>query len=227
MIMSNVFAFDHLVRSLSKSTERKEYINKYPTVPEQDWPAIDIIQPNAKDGPWIAGGACLKWYQGQPVNMSDIDVFFRDAFQLRRVMNRIQDTGRFHIRHRSDNAITIEYTNNALEPTDGLITRTVFTIQLIQHSYFTSMREVIDRFDFSVCQVATCGEEWMLGEHTARDIRTRSLRPIGDIKPDIAKRLTKYWVYGYRPIDGLLNDIISNPNTVYKFSVDEDYNNAF
>jgi hypothetical protein len=220
--MSNVFAFDSLVRSLGKKPERKT--NKYPTVPESDWPALDVIQPNAKDGPWIAGGACLKWYQGQPVNMSDIDVFFRDAFQLRRAMNRIEDTKRFHVRHRSENAITYEYSaiNDSLEDV-----QTVFTIQLIQHKYFNSMEEVIDRFDFSVCQVATCGEEWVLGEYTARDIRSRSLRAVGDVKGDIAKRLTKYWVYGYRPVEGLVNDIISNPNTRYKFSQDEDYNNVF
>jgi hypothetical protein len=220
--MSNVFAFDSLVRSLVKKPERKT--NKYPTVPESDWPALDVIQPNAKDGPWIAGGACLKWYQGQPVNMSDIDVFFRDAFQLRRAMNRIEDTKRFQVRYRSENAITYEY-STIHESVEDI--QTVFTIQLIQHKFFKNIQDVIDRFDFSVCQVATCGEEWILGEHTARDIRTRSLRAVGDVKGDIAKRLTKYWIYGYRPVDGLINDIISNPNTKYKFNQDEDYHNAF
>ena len=221
--MSNVLSFDKFLDAF-KDRKPKEYVNKYPTVPEQDWPALDIIQPNAKDGPWIAGGSCLKWYQGQTVNMSDIDVFFRDAFQLRRVMNRIEDTKRCHVKYRSDNAITYEYTTERDSLEDSY---TVFTIQLIQHKYFNSMQEVIDRFDFSVCQVATCGEEWVLGEHTARDIRTRSLRAVGDVKGDIAKRLTKYWIYGYRPVDGLMNDIISNPNTKYKFNQDEDYHNAF
>jgi hypothetical protein len=220
--MSNVFAFDSLVRALSKKPERKT--NKYPTVPEVDWPALDVIQPNVKDGPWIAGGACLKWYQGQSVHMSDIDVFFRDAFQLRRAMNRIEDTKRFQVKYRSENAITYDYStiNESLEDV-----QTIFTIQLIQHKFFNSMQDVIDRFDFSVCQVATCGEEWILGEHTARDIRTRSLRAVGEVKGDIAKRLTKYWIYGYRPVDGLINDIISNPNIKYKFNNDEDYHNAF
>ena len=221
--VNNVLDFDKFL-NVFKENKTKEYINKYPTVHEQDWPALDIIQPNLKDGPWIAGGSCLKWYQGQPVNMSDIDVFFRDAFQMRRVMNRIEDTKRFHIKHRSKNAVTYDY-STPIESIEE--TSTVFTIQLIQHSYFNSAQEVIDKFDFSVCQVATCGEEWILGEHTAKDIRTRSLRAVGEIKGDVAKRLTKYWVYGYRPVDGLMNDIISNPNTRYKFSQDEDYNNVF
>ena len=221
--MNNILSFDKFLDAF-RDSKPKEYINKYPTVPESDWPALDVIQPNAKDGPWIAGGACLKWYQGQPVNMSDIDVFFRDAFQLRRAMNRIEDTKRFYIRYRSENAITYEYTTESDSVED---VRTVFTIQLIQHKYFNSMEEVINRFDFSVCQVSTCGTEWVLGEHTARDIRTRSLRAVGDIKGDIAKRLTKYWIYGYRPVDGLINDIINDPNTKYKFEQDGDYHNAF
>ncbi len=221
--MNNILSFDKFLDTFQDS-KPKEYINKYPTVPEQDWPALDVIQPNAKDGPWIAGGACLKWYQGQPVNMSDIDVFFRDAFQLRRAMNRIEDTKRFYVRYRSENAITYEYTTESDSVED---VRTVFTIQLIQHKYFNSMEEVIDRFDFSVCQVGTCGTEWVLGEHTAKDIRTRSLRAVGDVKGDVAKRLTKYWIYGYRPVDGLMNDIINNPNTKYKFEQDGDYHNAF
>ena len=117
----------------------------------------------------------------------------------------------------------------SLHNTDGLARRGTVSLPHgeVQHKFYNSMQEVIDRFDFSVCQVATCGEEWILGEHTARDIRTRSLRAVGDVKGDIAKRLAKYWVYGYRPVDGLMNDIISNPNTKYKFSSEEDYHNAF
>jgi hypothetical protein len=221
--MSNVLAFDKFLDAFKNKAPEEPKV-RYPTVPESDWPALDVIQPNLKDGPWIAGGACLRWYQGQPVNMSDIDVFFRDAFQLRRAMNRIEDTKRFYVRHRSDNAITYEYSTTRESTADDYKS---FTIQLIQHKYFNSIEDVIDRFDFSVCQVATCGDEWILGEHTARDIRSRSLRAVGDVKDDIVKRVAKYWVYGYRPVTGLITEITNRPGIKYKFTQDEDYNNAF
>ena len=34
-----------------------------------------------KDGPWIAGGACLAWYQNTPTS-SDIDVYFANEEQF-------------------------------------------------------------------------------------------------------------------------------------------------
>ena len=221
--MSNVLAFDKFLDAF-KDRKVKDPRVTYATVPECDWPALDIIQPDVKNGPWIAGGACLRWYKGQPVNMSDIDVFCRDAFQFRRILNRIEDTGRCQIRHRSENAITIDYTG---PDRDYKGAQTVYTIQLIQHKFFDSMQEVIDRFDFSVCQLATCGNEWILGEHTARDIRSHSLRVVGDVKPDVVKRVVKYWTYGYRPVDGLIAEITSNPQMKYQFTQEEDYNNAF
>ena len=77
-------------------------------------------------------------------------------------------------------------------------------LQIIKHKYYNSMQDIVDAFDISVCQVATAGNEWVLGDTTARDIRERNLRMIGDIRPSAVKRLLKYMAYGYRPVGGLI-----------------------
>ena len=88
-------------------------------------------------------------------------------------------------------------------------------------------KEVIDNFDISVCQIGTGGNEWLLGKDTARDIRERNLRMNIPLQPDAAKRLAKYWTYGYRPIDGLLEAVRTNPVAKQVFQSNEDYENAF
>jgi hypothetical protein len=63
----------------------------------------------------------------------------------------------------------------------------------------------------------------MLGDYTAKDIRERNLRMALPLHQDAVKRLTKYWVYGYRPVPGLLEAIQNNPEGRWAFNPSEDY----
>jgi hypothetical protein len=191
-----------------------------PTIPSDDHEPVSIINPNIKQGPWIAGGAALRWYQDQTVGENDIDVFCANAKQAAEIIDRIKSYGRYSVKYESENAVTIGYSKKGTFITS-------WTIQIITRRYFSSMQEVIDNFDISVCQVGTCGNEWVLGNNTAKDIREKNLRMIMPLHPDAPKRLTKYWVYGYRPVPNLLDAIIANPETRWQFSSEEDYNNAF
>ena len=47
------------------------------------------------------------------------------------------------------------------------------------------------------------------------------------LQPDAAKRLAKYWTYGYRPVPGLLEAVQNNPIGKTEFQIDGDYENAF
>jgi len=100
-------------------------------------------------------------------------------------------------------------------------------LKVIKRRYFNSLQEVIDNFDISVCQIGTGGNEWLLGDETARDIRERNLRMYFPLQPDAAKRLSKYWTYGYRPVKGLLSAVQNNPVAKKMFQSNEDYENAF
>jgi hypothetical protein len=193
----------------------------FPCGHHNDQEPLNLIAPGP-DGPWIAGGACLRWYQGQPVGESDIDIFCRDEIQAQQVIDNIKSYGRFHTKYESDNALTLEYYTKS-----NAAAAERWTLQIIKRRYFKSLREVIDNFDISVCQVGTDGHQWMLGKDTARDIRERNLRMSLPLAPDAAKRLAKYWTYGYRPVEGLVDAVQTNPAGKKMFTMNEDYENAF
>jgi phenylpyruvate tautomerase PptA (4-oxalocrotonate tautomerase family) len=199
---------------------KEPLIATYTTVISADREAVSVIGPNINTGPWIAGGAPLRWFQGLSVGENDIDVFCANARQAQDVISRIKSYSRYTIKHESENAVTIEYWKK-----DDYGTR--WTIQVITRRYFASIKEVIDNFDISVCEIGTCGNEWVLGQYTARDIREKNLRFNQPLAADAAKRLVKYWIYGYRPVSGTIEAIQNNPESRWQFQHDEDYNNAF
>lgn len=220
-ILEEIFArtFDFEVKPVHVNHGKLIDVIEFPCCHREDDEPVTIIAPTLKEGPWIAGGACLRWYQGQPVGESDIDIFCANEEQANRVIEEIKSYGRYTIKFESENAVTLSYYSK-----DNLKT---WTLQVIRRRYFNSLKEVIDNFDISVCQIGTGGNEWQLGKHTARDIRERNLRMNMPLQPDAAKRLAKYWTYGYRPVDGLLDSVKSNPVAKQMFQSTEDYENAF
>lgn len=220
-ILTDIFDKWREEETVSKLRGLQPTIIEYPTIPVQDREPVSIIAPNNEKGPWIAGGAPLRWYQGLPVGENDIDVFCANAKQAADVLEQIKAYARHYEKFKSDNAVTIEYHNK-----DNYSQK--WTLQIITRRYFSSMQEVIDNFDITVCQLGTDGNSWTLGQFTARDIRERNLRMNIPLQPDALKRLVKYWTYGYRPVDGLLDAVQNNPVAKWKFgSETEDYENAF
>jgi hypothetical protein len=213
------FEFDSYPAPVGVNHGKAVDIIEFPCVHREDQEPVNLILPHLKEGPWIAGGACLRWYQCQPVGDNDIDVFCASAEQAKKVIDYIKSYGRWSNKFESENATTLGYWDKDNKKT--------WTIQIIKRRYFTSLKDVIDNFDITVCKIGTAGNDWMLGDHTARDIRERNLRMQLPLQPDAAKRLVKYWTYGYRPVDGLLDAVKSNPIAKQHYTSDEDYQNAF
>jgi hypothetical protein len=206
---------------VSSNSGKAVDIVEFPTVHRDDSEPLTLIWPDIESGPWIAGGACLRWYQGQPVGDSDIDVFCANAKQAADVIENIKSYGRHSVKFESENAVTLSYHGK-----DDWMKS--WTIQIITRRYFGSLEEVISNFDISVCEVGTAGNQWQLGQFTGRDIRERNLRFKMPLQPDAMKRLTKYWAYGYRPVEGTIEAIQNNPNAKWQFGAEtEDYQNAF
>ena len=221
-ILSKIFEdlqFDPQPTPKSPNYGKAVDIIEFPCVHREDQEPVNLILPHLKEGPWIAGGACLRWYQGQPVSENDIDVFCASAEQAQQVIDEVKSYGRYSTKFESENATTLSYHDK-----EG---KKYWTIQVIKRRYFTSLKDVIDNFDITVCQIGTAGNDWLLADHTARDIRERNLRMQIPLQPDAAKRLTKYWTYGYRPVDGLLEAVKTNPVAKQHYASDEDYHNAF
>ena len=211
--------FDEINRSQKINSQKELELTEFATVHKADSEPATIIWPDDKNGPWIAGGAALRWYQGQPVGENDIDVFCRDSIQAQYVIDQIKSYGRYQVKFESENAVTLSHHTKDYN--------NVWTIQVITRRYFKSLQEVIDSFDITVCEIGTGGNSWLLNSRTAQDIRERNLRFKLPLQPDAPKRLTKYWVYGYRPVEGTIEQICNNPNTRWSFTETEDYQNAF
>lgn len=193
-------------------------LKPYATVHFRDLEPVSIIQPNVTEGPWIAGGAALRWYQNVPVGDTDIDIFCATPKQCYEVIDRIKSYGRYTVKHESENATTLEY--YPYDKTSGVDR---WILQVIKKDFYTDLQAIIDRFDISVCQIGTAGDELVIGEYTARDVRERNLRMSMPLHPDAVKRLTKYWTYGFRPVPGLLEAIKDNPQGKWVFNPAEDY----
>ena len=217
------FEFGSNLKLKVNKTELVTFIQKYKTVHPTDYLPVNIINPNFGKGPWIAGGACLKWLQNQPVGKhSDIDVFCKNEQQAKKLINFItNDLGlknhKGYIRElfKTNNATTFSIEANSNH----------WKLQIITCKYFDSIKEVIDNFDITVCQVATTGNQWVLGEKTAKDINQRNLR-FNKITAASPKRLIKYWSYGYNPVPGTIEAIQNHPDCSWDFTNDEEYANS-
>ncbi len=221
-ILCNIFEVEFGAvdsKSLHKNSGKSIDLIDFPCVHRDDLEPVSLISPDIETGPWIAGGAVLRWYQNQPVGENDIDVFCASPEQAEEIINDIKSYNRYSVRFQSENADTISYSSDKKTAH--------WTIQIIKRRYFTSLQDIIDNFDITVCQLGTAGSEFCLGSNTARDIREQNLRMNFPLQPDAAKRMIKYWTYGYRPVEGLLDAVRDNPCAKQIFTNDEDYQNAF
>jgi hypothetical protein len=217
-IFSDSFSFDS-VEPKSKNYKQAVSVIEFPCCHPDDNEALTLIWPDLQNGPWIAGGACLRWYQNQPVGENDIDIFCADKEQAHRIIDHIKSFGRYSTKYESENATTLSYHSH-----EG---KKHWTLQIIKRRYFNSLEEVINNFDITVCQIGTGGNDWLLAPKTAKDIRERNLRMHLPLLPEAAKRLVKYWTYGYRPVDELVRAVIDNPSAIKYFDASGDYENAF
>lgn len=175
--------------------------------PKQIQPEIFKYLPplNLQTGPWIAGGAALTWFQGNPVT-SDIDIFFQDevqweAFRLALIEKcrgarqandvygsppRIFLIGvdlKYSVICDTENALTIKLENTQ--------------IQLIK-KFSKSITDVFDSFDFDVCKFATDGDHYIHIDRALDDLSKKILHS-EKFKPSLLSRIMKYTTYGFIP----------------------------
>ena len=195
---------------------RKE---KHSTVHEDDRAVVNLIDPEITNGPWVAGGAVLNWYNNEPIDYSDIDVFFKDQKQFDITFGKLMKN-HANMVYNSDNAITLHI----------LVNNQTKRVQLIRKSWFQDAKDVINKFDFTVCQLVTDGRNIVLGEHTAEHIKNKQLCLTDKaVNKDIIKRLIKYVTYGYLPDPKMVQSILDNTEDFnWTFNgTESDYDGAF
>lgn len=192
--------------------------NKMVYVHEKDKGVVKLLDLDIVQGPWLAGGSVLSWYNNEPVGLGDFDIFFKDLKQFDEMFGRLM---RNHatIVYTSENALTLHLT----------VDDDVKRIQLIRKNYFQSAEDVINHFDFTICQLATDGWNIVASDKTYEHIREKKIVLSKPASRTLVKRLIKYVSYGYTPEIELVQTMIDNPDDYdWQFNnIDENYENAF
>jgi hypothetical protein len=171
------------------------------------------------NGPWLAGGALRRTIQGQPLD-SDIDFFFRDEDQKNKFVRDLQ--------HVPLNDITKVRETPHHEHYRGITTSPdpskPIDIQAIKFQYYANMSEVIDSFDFTICQFAFNGNNVVMGDYSLWDLGRKRLA-INKITYPVStmRRALKYGKQGFTVCNGALTEILrqtaSNPELLNQLNV--------
>jgi|SaaInlV_200m_DNA_4_1039719.scaffolds.fasta_scaffold17092_2 hypothetical protein len=158
---------------------------------------FDLLELNMRTGPWLAGRMASKVWMNEPPDYSDWDIWCSSVDQMTGVARRLS-ANNYSILAETDNAIT--YSNGSYnqewDPNASNVVIQVIVRDIFKHPY-----DIIDRFDFSVCQVVTDGNEFIFGKYTKYDLRHHVLRYVRDSDPikGTIGRIIKYITYGYKP----------------------------
>lgn len=177
---------------------------------------------------YLAGGSVRRAIRGEPLGLSDIDIFFRshnDFQKVVEILNRVH-TGSMHpnCRHyqftdSDESPFTLEEIL-AAEPLHPVNQdkATHVPIQLIHSSYFDTVEDLMDNFDFTVCQMAYYKDQYLIAEQALADEENRVLAfATVEYDPNRFKhnRLLKYAKHGYTPNLDVFNRVFLGPDALY------------
>lgn len=156
------------------------------------------------DGPWLAGGALRRTLLGQEPD-SDFDFFFRDAEQMARFAADMEVMG---LREAKKTEHHIQFRGAV---GDSKIER---DFQLINFAYYNSAEDVINSFDFTICQFAYDGDLLTSGEFSLWDLGRKRLA-VNKITFPVStmRRLLKYAHQGFNACPGALAAILRETAT--------------
>lgn len=162
---------------------------------------------NMENGPWIAGGAVRRIYEGNGLRFSDIDVFFpNEDMQLWAVklFNSRMST--------KQGWSSVQVVDRVLGPMSAtfyiLYEDQKVPIQFISKKYFPSMEAILNDFDFTLCMWGTDGQKMVYDERAPRDLASKSLVLHDHPKRPKPNRLAKYVAQGFVPGPGVLSHML-------------------
>lgn len=173
-----------------------------------DRPIVDNIFACSKFTPYIAGGACLAWYQNRTVD-SDIDLYFQSKMHFEsfkhdfELSEMFRDHGSYTVKATSDNALTYGVHDRTTDKS--------WTVQLIKKNYYSTLEAVLDDFDITVCKIGFDGRRVAMRSTFARDEQYRLLK-FDNVNPQSHKRLVKYMAYGYQPAHHTYEQVCMSDN---------------
>lgn len=214
--IKNMILYDKIVSTIEEALQAVPKSKKQYDTAGNDNKLLELINIK-KYNAVVAGGAAMRWYQGNSVGAHDVDVFFPDEGSFGEMFN---DFGKknYPQTFSSDQAVTYNI----------YVDDTEYKVQLIKIRYFGNMdniQELLKSFDITVTKVATDGNNWYLGDDFATDLKNKVLR-FTHYTPKTLRRLIKYWAYGFQPDSSTITSITNDKSVtwVYENSI-EDYGN--
>ena len=178
----------------------------YEMMPIPEGPGIQQLQDvlgllppvNIKTGPWIAGGCARRLLQGKSLEEADIDLFFKNTASWNEFCDHIEKQD-IELVVKTDRAKTFKI--NGIQ------------VQCINRRHYLSLEEVFKDFDFSVCQIATDGNQLACTAQAHKDIMDNVLRPAPNgktAKRTLVPRMIKYTGYGFKPEPGFFELVVKS-----------------
>ena len=206
-------------------------------IQDQSWQHFVQALPalNWESGPWIAGGAARKLYDGTCWHSSDVDVFFQSETQMRSWEKQLQNTlmpvkrplknlwddllteAKLWLNTHEDEYIPhAQYQASSHMDTENAITylvtqkdsNTVYKLQLIKARYSPSLAQLWRDFDFTVCCFAADAHVVRYPVRSAQHCDDRELwvQNVQNQK-NLPLRTIKHMVYGFKPTPELLTRV--------------------
>lgn len=173
-------------------------ITKFPSFDQHLARLFVIIQDKLFAGIpcYIAGGSARKLYLKQELENSDIDIWFKNADDLRAASQILYKNPAVTVRAETENGITYAFDEHKDNPLKMEV-----KIQLISRNYYPDdASAVFGDFDFTICQVVYNQGRLFLSEDAVRDLRDMNLRLNEKYTgPLSTARFLKYMNHGYVP----------------------------
>jgi len=200
-------------------------------------------------GPWIAGGSVRKVWQGLDWRHQDVDVFFRSKEQIEEFKHNLAKLSKrnseyveytvnyeersitsylpklsntndiaVEIHFTSDNAITFSVTEF-----NGIDTLT-YKLQIITKTLYNHYTEVINTFDFTICQFLTDGKHIYTYQNAIDDCKSKHINMVTDSNRETTPiRILKYMAYGFTLDDLKFFDLIEQLTVSNSLGIVDDY----
>lgn len=182
--MQKLSATDFFPRVIGGSWEETELFS-----------VLSLLPAVTTKGPWLAGGALRRTISGKSLD-SDFDFFFTDQEQMTAFTARLSTAGLSKVKETDHH-----------EQWEGYLTEIgrAVIVQCIRFLFYQSAEEVIQSFDFTVCQFAYDGEHIYAADYSLWDLGRKRLA-INKITFPISsmRRLLKYTRQGFTACDGCL-----------------------
>jgi len=193
------------------------FLNRYSS---KDWERHNGLRVTrfldlAANGGWLAGGAVRRLLLLED-DAPDYDLFFPSEESLQRCLGVAKGRGRAEIIKEDDRVITLDvFMPSALSKRDLVLphVRDKLRVQLIRVDYYKHVEELINSFDFTVCQfaIAPNGDAdyslWV-GEHSLWDLARKRLAVNRVTYPvSTLRRLLKYTRQGFTACNGCLQTL--------------------